>query len=72
MSSERCPRDIGVAKRDDLDAIYKLIAEELRSQYTVGYYSSNPARDGSYRKIKVEVARKNSDALARRGYYAAK
>ena len=65
-------RTIVVRNQRNLQQAFDQISEELRSQYTVGYYSSNPARDGSYRKVKIEVTRKNSDALARRGYYAAK
>jgi hypothetical protein len=42
----------------------------LRSQYTIGYSPSNKARDGSYRKIKVDMKNKDYSALTRRGYYA--
>ena len=31
----------------DLDAVYSRIADELRSQYMVGYVSSNPSQDGT-------------------------
>ena len=48
------------------------IAEELRDQYTLGYYPTNPAHDGKFRKIKVEMTDKELKALARRGYYAPK
>ena len=58
--------------RDDkkLEEAFDQITEELRSQYALGYYSLNAARDGKYRKIKVETARKDSRILARKGYYA--
>lgn len=48
------------------------IAREIRNQYTLGYRPSNPALDGSYRRIKVEVKGvRNVDAVrARDGYYA--
>lgn len=39
----------------DLDAIYGEIAERLRNLYSLGYYPTNPARDGSYRAIRVEL-----------------
>jgi VWFA-related protein len=48
------------------------IAEELRQQYTIGYYPTNAARDGKFRKIKVEGTDKEMKVLARRGYYAPK
>jgi von Willebrand factor type A domain len=51
------------------DAFSK-IAAELRTQYAVGYYPTNKARDGQYRKIKVTTTRKNVVVRARPGYRA--
>jgi uncharacterized protein YegL len=51
------------------DAFAK-IAAELRTQYTIGYYPTNKARDGQYRKIKVTSTRKNVAVRARPGYRA--
>ncbi len=48
------------------------IAEELRSQYTLGYYPTNTAHDGKFRKIKVEMSNHDLKVLARKGYYAPK
>src|SRR6202163_4024722 len=48
------------------------ISEELRSQYTLGYYPSNTAHDGKFRKIKVDMANHDLKVLARKGYYAPK
>jgi len=53
-----------------LDNIYAQVDEELRNQYTLGYTSSNPAKDGSYRNITVRVALKDATITARPGYYA--
>jgi VWFA-related protein len=53
---------------DDTRSAFKAIADELRNQYMVGYYSANERRDGKYRKIKVEVARKGVQVRARSGY----
>jgi VWFA-related protein len=53
---------------DDTRSAFKAIADELRNQYLVGYYSANERRDGKYRKIKVEVARKDAQVRARAGY----
>jgi VWFA-related protein len=63
-------RTIVVNREKDLPKAFDQINEELRSQYTLGYYSTNSARDGTYRKIKVELDDKNLTALTRRGYYA--
>lgn len=35
--------------------IFRTISALLRNQYTLSYVSSNPKRDGDYRRIKVEV-----------------
>lgn len=34
---------------------FKSVADEIGTKYSLGYYSSNEKRDGSYRKIKVDV-----------------
>ncbi len=51
------------------DAFAK-IAGELRNQYSLGYYPTNPARDGQYRKIQVKTTRRNIVLRARPGYRA--
>ena len=48
------------------------ISEELRSQYTLGYYPTNTTHDGKFRKIKVDMANHDLKVLARKGYYAPK
>jgi len=55
---------------DELKAIYALIAQELSSQYLVGYTSTNPKRDGSWRRINVRATRPGATARTRMGYYA--
>jgi Ca-activated chloride channel family protein len=54
----------------DLPAIYTQISEELASQYTLGYTSRNPRRDGQWRRVVVRVARPNVTARTKQGYYA--
>jgi len=51
------------------DAFAK-IAAELRTQYLLGYYPANKARDDKYRKIKVTASRKDVTIRARPGYLA--
>ena len=48
---------------------YKLIAEEARNQYTLGYYTHEPIFDGKFRSIDVRVDRPGLDVVAKRGYY---
>ena len=58
---------------DDLSAAFEQIAQELASQYSVGYYSTNPKRDGKFRRVEVKISGR-SDLVARtkKGYYAPK
>lgn len=53
-----------------LPEAFAQIAAELRTQYTLGYYPTNAARDGSYRKIKVQATRRDVAVRARPGYRA--
>jgi VWFA-related protein len=54
-----------------LDSVYARIGEELRSQYTVGYISSDATHDGRWRNIELRVrGRKDLQVRHRTGYYA--
>jgi len=62
-----------VYRADNIGALpqaFAAIAAELRTQYLLGYYPSNPERDGSYRKISVKTTRKDIAIRARPGYRA--
>lgn len=65
-------RVIEVSSQKHLQEAFDQISEELRTEYTIGYYPTNAARDGTFRKIKVETADKDLKVLARKGYYAPK
>ncbi len=54
----------------DLAGVYGQIADELSSQYTVGYTSRNSKRDGAWRRIVVRVNRPNVTARTKLGYFA--
>jgi Ca-activated chloride channel family protein len=55
----------------DLEGVYGRIADELRTQYTLGYVSANPSRDGAWRHISVLTpARQDLLVRYRLGYYA--
>ena len=56
----------------DLVSIYEQIAEELSNQYTLGYTSNNPLRDGMWRRIVVRVTRQSVTARTKQGYYASR
>jgi len=55
---------------NELAGVYGQIADELSSQYTVGYTSRNPKRDGSWRRLVVRVNRPNLVARTKQGYFA--
>jgi len=58
------------AALSELDAVYDRIAEELRTLYSVGYVSSNPRRDGKWRRIVVRVPEREVSVRHKLGYYA--
>ena len=47
-----------------------LVADELRNQYLLGYYSTNETRDGRWRTITVRTTRTGVTLATRAGYYA--
>jgi len=54
----------------ELDEVYGRIAEELRTQYSLGYVSSNKRRDGKWRRIVVRTMREELQVRHKIGYYA--
>jgi Ca-activated chloride channel homolog len=54
----------------ELDDNFRKINQELRSQYSIGYYSTNTLRDGSFRRIEIRAAEKSLQLRHRKGYYA--
>jgi VWFA-related protein len=58
----------------DVHAICEQVAHDIRHQYTLGYYPSNTARDGSFRSVRVDVIPPRGKgklvARTRNGYYA--
>jgi Ca-activated chloride channel homolog len=54
----------------ELANVYNQIAEELATQYVLGYLSSNARKNGDWRTTTVRVRRPNFQARTRPGYYA--
>jgi Ca-activated chloride channel homolog len=58
----------------DTEAICTQIAHDIRNQYTLAYYPTNVARDGTFRSVQVEIVPpKGAGKLTvrtRTGYYA--
>jgi Ca-activated chloride channel family protein len=63
-----------VGNLGELPDIAAKIGMELRNQYVLGYKSSNPRRNGAYRKIKVKLRPPKGlpplNVFAKTGYYA--
>ncbi len=62
-------------RETDLKAVFTEIEQELRSQYLIAYSSSNKARDGAYRQMRLEVVnpalqKEKLSLRYRPGYYA--
>jgi Ca-activated chloride channel homolog len=55
----------------ELDTVYDRIAEELRTQYNLGYVSSNSRRDGKWRRVVVRAPTREGLTIRHKiGYYA--
>lgn len=65
-------------KPENLDRTFNELIDHLRTRYTLGFVSTNRKRDGSFRKLKLDIAQptqKSDDRLVvktKRGYLAAK
>jgi VWFA-related protein len=70
LAQETGGRAFFPAKIDDLNGVYAEIADELASQYTLGYSSKNNKRDGAWRRIVVQIDKPNVSPRTKRGYYA--
>jgi VWFA-related protein len=70
LAQETGGRPFFPVKIEDLDGVYAQIADELASQYTLGYTSKNTRNDGAFRRVVVQVAKPNVTPRTKRGYYA--
>jgi hypothetical protein len=58
---------------NEVDEVFQRIADDIRHRYTLGYVSSNPARDGRFRRIRIvatDPARRSLQVRTRDGYRA--
>lgn len=65
------PKDL-----DDVTPVCEQVAHDIRNQYTIGYYPTNSAKDGTFRRVEVRVFPPSGmgklDVRTRTGYYALK
>lgn len=70
--------EVFAEKPEQLDTTFKMLIEHLRTRYNLAFVSSNKKRDGTLRKLKIDLtpeAQKSNGKLvvkARRGYIAPK
>ena len=57
---------------DEVTPTCERVAREIRSQYTLGYYPTNTAKDGTFRTVRVQVQSHHGkvSVRSRAGYYA--
>ena len=55
---------------NDFSQVFKGVQNDTANYYMLGYHSTNPARDGRYRRITVKLNRSGLKMDYRRGYYA--
>src|SRR5882762_3109986 len=74
LSIARLGKNFLAASLQDARAAFALVATEIGTQYSLGYYPTNKARDGKFRTIRVEVqgVSDKPQVRAREGYYAPK
>ncbi len=70
LAQETGGRSFFVQKAEELTGVYGQIADELSSQYTMGYAPGNAKRDGAWRRLQVQAARSNVTVRTKRGYFA--
>jgi VWFA-related protein len=56
-------------RQKGIETSFAKIADEVRTQYTVGYYTHEPFIDGKFRTTEVRVLRPNLEVVAKKGYY---
>ena len=72
MSEDTGGHVFHVDRKLTLQQAFDELQEEMRSQYAIGYTPSNPAKDGTFRKIEIRTGNKDWKVQARKGYYAIK
>ena len=55
---------------NDFSQVFKGVQQDTSAYYLLGFHSTNPAKDGRYRRISVKVNTPGVKVEYRRGYYA--
>lgn len=68
-ASQTGGESISEFRQKGIEQSFAKIAEDVRVQYTAGYYSNEPITDGKFRTVEVRVLRTGLDVIAKKGYY---
>ena len=71
LAQETGARSFFPSDLNELSGVYASIAEELATQYAIGYSSKNPRMDGTYRRVIVRIADKPGIRTRTRAGYTA-
>jgi len=71
---DRIARETGAlhfdARQGELKTHFAQIGDVLRSSYELAYHSTNPVRDGAFRKIVIRAKQPGLSVRAKTGYFA--
>ena len=74
MAEETGGESVFPVSMKQIESAYDRVVAGIRAQYTLGYTSTNSARDGRWRRVEVKVARtersRDLRVLTRKGYFA--
>jgi Ca-activated chloride channel homolog len=71
LAQETGARSFFPTELSELSEVYASIAQELATQYAIGYSSKNPRQDGAYRRVIVRIADKPGTRTRTRAGYTA-
>jgi VWFA-related protein len=71
LAQETGARSFFPTELSELSGVYASIAQELSTQYAIGYSSKNPRQDGAYRRVIVQIADKPGIRTRTRAGYTA-
>jgi Ca-activated chloride channel family protein len=69
LADETGGRSFFIAAASELERVFSIVEEELRSQYLLAYQSPNQNKDGKFRPVEVKLSRPGLEAKTIRGYY---
>lgn len=73
MASQTGGKAFNLTKVEDLESVFRQIAEELQAQYLFGYYSADEKNEGGFKRISVRAPKRPELRIrSRQGYYVPK